>query len=317
MLDLVEAEALAASILGDAERAAACFRTAFLRADATRWPSLQQRVARTLERFPESPGLQFDLAEVSIAQEIEPDKSVHLLQAAHRTIRPDVTTPAAVHPVFGVLELYEYLGNLLFESGRYSQAIEVYRLAVAENLASRELREMLWNSKKHAILQAEDALARLDPQQVDGRQLLDVGSWHVQFGFPFGVQRALGWFVKAAAAANCREAGLIGQATCQLALGAPGPALLCLETIDDARNDPALRPTLLELKGRAYEGLGQYGKAAESFSRLLAEYPDHPESAAFHARLGNLQSHTELIWEEPQSLLPELSLMDLFESKEV
>jgi len=317
-LDLLETEALAYSILGNPEKASELFRAALARRDKPvyppeRWQDVHKRLERTLERFPESPGIQFVLAESYITQDIEPEKSVDMLKASHSTIRPDVKEPAEEHPAFKVLELYEYLGGKLLQLERYVQAIDIYRLAIVENPHARELRELLWKSKKLFIEQLQNNLDNIGEEDIPGEKQVEIGSWHVKFGFPFGIQNALSWFARASKKTDTRETGLIGQTQCLLAMGAPGPALKTLEQIDDNIVDHKLRPALLELTGRAHEGLGHYGKAAEYFSLLLAENPEHPDFAALHRKLGELQSQTELIWAEPQSLLPELSLIDLFD----
>jgi len=320
-LDLLETEALAYSILDNPERASELFRAALARLgepmySPERWQDLHERLERTLEQFPESPGIQFVLAESYITQDIKPEKSVDVLEASHRTIRPDVKEPAAEHPAFKVLELYEYLGGKLLQLERYVRAIDIYRLAIAENPDSRGLRELLWNAKKLFIEQLQSNLGNTEEEDIPGEKQISIGSWHVEFGFPFGVQNALSWFARASKKASTREAGMIGQARCLLALGAPGPALKTLEQIDENIVGQKSRAALLELMGRAHEGLGHYGKAAEYFSLLLAENPEHPDFAALHRKMDELQSQTELIWAEPQSLLPELSLMDLFEDDE-
>jgi len=319
-LDLLEVEALAYSILANPEKASELFRAALVRrgepvSSPERWQNLHERLERTLNRFPESPGIQFVLAESYIAREIEPEKSVDVLEAAHRTIRPEMKQPAEEHPAFKVLELYEYLGSQLLQLERYMRAIDIYRLAIAENPRSRELRELLWKSKKFFIEQLQERVEETEEEDIPGEKQIDIGSWHVKFGFPFGVQKALSWFAKASKKANTWEAGLIGQARCLLAMGAPGPALKTLEQLNEDAVGAEYRPSLLKLLGRAHEGLGHYGKAAEYFSLLLAENPEHPDFIALHRKLVELQSQTELIWSEPQVFLPELSLMDLFEDQ--
>ena len=319
--DLLEAEALAYSILGNPDKAAELFRAALARrgepmSAPERRQDVHERLERTLNRFSDSPGIQFVLAESYIAQDIEPEKSVELLESAHSTIRPNLQEPAAEHPAFKVLELYEYLGEKLRQLQRYARAISIYRLAIAENPHSRELRELLWKSKKLFIEQIQKSVKDIEEEQIPGEKQLEIGSWHVNFGFPFGIQMALSWFARASKKTSTREAGLIGQARCFLAMSASGPALKTLEQLDENAIDPEYRPALLELLGRAHEGLGHYGKAAEYFSILLAENPEHPDFAVLHRKLAELQSQTELIWSEPQVLLPELSLIDLFAEDE-
>jgi hypothetical protein len=79
------------------------------------------------------------------------------------------------------------------------------------------------------------------------------------------------------------EANLIDQAREAVAVGDGPKALRILENYSKRFSQPRLRPEALYLRMQALRLEGQAGAAARVAQRLLAEYPDGPQSAAARA----------------------------------